>query len=221
MASTALLLFFLSSLLIMKKSEGRHVLEGIELPLNKTLTYVDNSSSPDAPHHVLLRLNGAGVRSIYMLGWAFKVYVAGFYTSIPLDSAESVFAALDECDTHSNMQLDFIFLRSIDQGRVTDAWKQQLAHSVDYTYPGYEQDRDFFIACFGQIKNGGTETVQLLANGTTVLIDQAVHQGVIDGRDFQKAFLSMWFGAKAVAADLKAGLLGKVAHFHLQPAHNS
>ena len=147
--------------------------------------------------------------------------MAGFYTNIPLHSAESVFAALDDRDIHSNMQLDFTFLRSVDQGRVTDAWKQQLAHSVDYTYPGYEQDRDFFIACFGPIKNGGMETVQLLANGTTVLIDQTVQKGVIDGRDFQKAFLSMWFGPKAVGEDLKTGLLGKVGHFHLQPTHSS
>jgi hypothetical protein len=216
--SVLLVLLFGSSLLMMDKSEARHVLEGIHLPLEKTLTpSVVTSSSADDPHHVL-RFNGAGVRSINMFGWEFKVYVAGFYTGIPLESTESVFAALDN-DTH--MQLDFTFLRYVNQGRVTDAWNQQLAHSVDYSYPGYENDRDFFIGSFGPIENGGTETVQLLADGTTVLIDQGVQKGVIDGRDFQKAFLSMWFGDNAVAPDLKAGLLGKVGHFGLQPAQSS
>jgi Chalcone isomerase-like len=208
------LLFLLSSLMT-ESSEARHVLEGIHLPFEKTLS--SSSAVVNTPHQ--LRFNGAGVRSIHMFGWEFKVYVAGFYTSTPLDSAESVFEALDD---GNHMLFDFTFLRSVNQGRVTDAWKQQLEHSVEYTYPAYQNDRDFFIERFGPIEHGGTETIQLLADGRTIIIDQGVQKGVIEGRDFQKAFLSMWFGAKAVAPELKAGLLGKIGHFGLQPAvHNS
>jgi len=47
-----------------------------------------------------------------------------------------------------------------------------------------------------------------LVGEDTVVVDQEEHKGVIRGRDFQRAFLSMWFGEKAVQASLKAGLLG-------------
>jgi hypothetical protein len=58
---------------------------------------------------------------------------------------------------------------------------------------------------------GGTESVQLLPDGRTIVIDQGIMKGVIACHDFQKSFLSMWFGKKAVAPDLKDGLLGKIA----------
>lgn len=221
-------LLLLPLLLFIMENDGdaaRHVLlEGVHLPLEKTLTsalaVVDptptTGSFTTTTPPVRLRFNGAGVRSVNMLGWDFKVYVAGFYASVPLHTAESVFAALD--DNEALMQLDFTFLRAFDQGRVTAAWKQQLEHSVEHTYVGYEKERDFFLERFGPIENGGTETVQLLPHGRMVIIDQGVQKGVIEGIDFQKAFLSMWFGAKAVAADLKAGLLGKGGHFGLHPA---
>jgi Chalcone isomerase-like len=195
--------------------EPRHVLEGVALPPEKTLTSPDSNEASHSPHR--LHFNGAGVRSIRMFGWDFKVYVAGFYTSLPLETPESVFKALESNNSLTPMQLDFTFLRSVNQGRVTDAWKQQTEHSVEFTYPGYDEDRAFFIDCFGPIENGGTETVQLLPNGKTVVIDQGVQKCVIDGLDFQRAFLSMWFGSKAVSMDLKAGLLGSVHRFGLQP----
>lgn len=239
----------LVALFAMESAEAKHVLEGIHLPPKKTLmTSLRGATGPyqhgvenanvtnqtdnggdaqchrrdhDHDHHHQLRFNGAGVRSIRMLGWDFKVYVAGFYTSAPLESAESVFAAVNDHSKPHPMQMDFTFLRSVNQGRVTDAWTQQTEHSVEFTYPEYEQDRSVFINCFGPIENGGTETVQLLPDGKTVIIDQGIERGVIHGKDFQRAFLSMWFGSKAVAGDLKAGLLGNVHHFGLQPINNN
>jgi hypothetical protein len=195
--------------------EPRHVLEGVALPPEKMLTSPDSTDAYHPPHR--LQFNGAGVRSIRMFGWDFKVYVAGFYTSVPLETPESVFKALESNNALTPMQLDFTFLRSVNQGRVTDAWTQQTEHSVEFKYPRYDKDRAIFIDCFGPIDNGGTETVQLLPNGKTVIIDQGVQKCVIDGLDFQRAFLSMWFGTKAVSTDLKAGLLGSIHHFGLQP----
>jgi hypothetical protein len=52
------------------------------------------------------------------------------------------------------------------------------------------------------------EQVQLIGTNT-VVFDQGSLKGTIPGRDFQKSFLSLWFGSNPVAADLKASLLGK------------
>jgi hypothetical protein len=171
---------------------------------------------PDVRHvnGVQLKRNGHGVRSITFLGMDIKVYVAGFYSESPLLSDQEVMA----CPQDSPMQMDFTFLRRVGKGRVISAWMQQLEHSVSYSsYEGYENDRDNFIDMFASpIAYGGTQTVQIVGDNT-VLIDQGVHKGIIAGRGFQKAFLSMWFGERAVAEDLKAGLLSGAAHEHEQP----
>jgi hypothetical protein len=163
---------------------------------------------PDNIHvnGVALQRNGEGIRSINFFGMHIDVYVAGFYSETLLMSEEDVMECRD-----SPMQMDFTFLRSVGQGRVTSAWKQQLEESVSYKYDGYEQDRDRFIDMFGPIIKGGTQTVQL-AGGETVIVDQGEHRGSIKGEHFQQSFLSMWFGERAVAEDLKAGLLSGSTH---------
>ena len=43
----------------------------------------------------------------------------------------------------------------------------------------------------------------------TLVYDSGVLKGKIAGRDFQKAFLSLWFGSTPVDTNLKNALLGK------------
>lgn len=173
-------------------------IEGVDLP---------SSVSHLVDGHVLYR-NGHGVRSVSFYGLGVKVYVAGLYSKTPLRSEDDVW----NCDTP--LQFDFTFLRSVGQGRVTQAWQTQLEHSVTHNmYDGYEHDRDLFIGMFGPIAYKGTETVQLIGDDTWIL-DQGEVKGSIAGKDFQTAFLSMWFGERAVAVDLKDGLLG-TSHGHV------
>ena len=148
-----------------------------------------------------LRLNGAGLRTFTLLMIPIKIYVAAFYTPGPLRTAEAVM------NSGGPMQFDFTFLRAVGQADVTKAWSSQFAQSASYTYPGYASDRDAFIAMFGPLSGGGVEQVQLVGTNT-IVIDQGVTKGTIPGRDFQKAFLSLWFGSKAVSPDLKTALLG-------------
>jgi len=158
---------------------------------------------------VPLKKNGHGIRSINVFGWDIDVYVADFYSASPLLSEEDV---LKSHGSSLPMQMDFTFLRTVDQGRVISAWSQQLEHSVSYRYDGYESDRDVFIKMFSnEIQNGGIQSVQLVGD-KTIMVDQGVHKGNIVGRDFQRAFLSMWFGERAVAEDLKANLLKGTGH---------
>jgi hypothetical protein len=49
--------------------------------------------------------------------------------------------------------------------------------------------------------------VQFVGSQTQVY-DNGQLKGTILGRDFQKAFLSLWFGSNPVQQDLKAALLG-------------
>ena len=165
-------------------------LEGVELP-----------ASQDLDGKTLYR-NGHGLRSFTFYGLSMKMYVATFYSEIPLRRAEDVLEC-SECP----MLFHFTFLRSVGQGRVKLAWQKQLDWSVSYTYNGYDQDRDLFINMFGPMEAHGAVTVQFIGDETFVL-DQGKLKGVIKGKNFQRAFLSMWFGERAVADDLKLALLG-------------
>jgi hypothetical protein len=168
---------------------GAFVLEGVSLPETKI---VDG---------VTLFRNGEGVRMFSFLGMNVRIYVAGFWTTEQLQSVEEVMACPNQ------KQFDFVFLRSVGQGRVKAAWEHQLDVSVSYEYDGYEQDREAFINMFGPLDKGGTESVLMIGNETRC-IDQGVVKGIIYGKHFQRAFLSMWFGELAVQTELKFGLLG-------------
>jgi len=150
---------------------------------------------------LVLHRNGYGIRQISVYGMKINIYVAGFYSEAPLRTEEEVLS----CETP--LQFDFTFSRGVGKKQVRYAWQLQLKQSVSYQYEGYEQDRDNFINMFGGLKSGGTESIQLIGEDT-LIIDQGELKGRISGKDFQRAFLSMWFGAKPVQLDLKEGLLG-------------
>lgn len=149
-----------------------------------------------------LSLNGAGLRTFSLLGIPIRIYVASFFAPTPLRDRKAVE------DSSGPLLFDFTFLRAVGQSDVTRAWTSQFAQSVSYSYPGYPADRDAFIALFGPLDSGGVEQIQFVGTNTVVL-DQGVRKGVIPGRDFQKSFLSLWFGSNPVSPDLKAALLGK------------
>jgi hypothetical protein len=148
-----------------------------------------------------LSLNGAGLRTVSIAFIPIKAYVAAFYSPSPLRSPRAVLAS------PGPLQFTFTFLKSVNQGQVTDAWQSQIRASMTNTYPGIEKDKAAFIGMFGPIRQGGSEMVQLIGTDTRVF-DGGQLKGTIAGTDFQKAFLSMWFGSTPVQPDLKAALLG-------------
>jgi hypothetical protein len=166
------------------------VIEGVNLPPQKTVA------------GQTLTLNGAGLRTVKLVVLPIKAYVASFYTPQPLRTPEAVMAS------SGPMQFNFQFLQGASQGQVTDAWTAQFKASVTFTYPGFEKDRDAFIGFFGPIKSGGVETVELVGENT-LAYDDGKLKGTIVGRNFQKAFLSLWFGTSPVQDSLKDGLLGR------------
>lgn len=164
-------------------------LEGVNIPAQ---TVVAGKTLP---------LNGAGVRVVTLAFIPIKAYVASFYAPAPLRSEKAVLAS------PGPLQFNFTFLQGVGQGQVTEAWNAQFKASATYTYPGLAADQAKFVAMFGPLKKGGVETVEVIGN-TTKIIDGGTLKGTIPGRDFQKAFLSLWFGPNPVMPSLKSALLG-------------
>lgn len=149
-----------------------------------------------------LKLNGAGLRAFRILMIPLKIYVVAFYAPAPLHTSSMVL------DSPGPLQFDFTFLRDVGGDDVSRAWTFQFAESISYTYPAYERERDVFIAMFGHLRSSGVERVRMIGTDTLVY-DSGVLKGKIAGRDFQKAFLSLWFGSTPVDTNLKNALLGK------------
>uniref|UniRef100_A0A7S1V1S8 Chalcone isomerase domain-containing protein n=1 Tax=Grammatophora oceanica TaxID=210454 RepID=A0A7S1V1S8_9STRA len=147
----------------------------------------------------VLRLNGAGLRAIRFLGIDFHVYVGAMYSATPITTYEQALEA-------EVLHMEFTFLRGVGAGKVAEAWREQTKHSITYHYDGYEEDIEKFIGMFGALKNRGVEMMQIVGD-ETLIWDQGEFKGKIVGKDFQKAFLSMWFGEQPVSEDLRAGLL--------------
>ncbi|MGI9242353.1 MAG: chalcone isomerase family protein [Verrucomicrobiales bacterium] len=148
-----------------------------------------------------LALNGSGVRSVKFGPLPIKAYVATFYTAAPLRSEKAVLASTGP------FQFDFKFLKEVSQKQVTKAWKAQLEASNSHDYEGLESDKAKFVSFFGPLSKGGTETI-VIDGDETRAYDNGKLKGSIKGRDFQRAFLSLWFGDKPVAPSLKKDLLG-------------
>lgn len=150
----------------------------------------------------LLSLNGAGVRSINLAFIPVKVYVAAFYSPTRLSSASEVMNATGP------LEMDFTFLRAANQGQVDDGWNQQFAFSVTDPYEGFESDRKAFVALFEPIGKLETQRVVLLGHETRVYQGGDL-RGSVKGREFQRAFLSLFFGPKPAAEALKNELLAQ------------
>jgi len=148
-----------------------------------------------------LQLNGAGVRTVTFVFVPIKAYVASFYSPSPLRSSEAVQAS------PGPLQFNFTFLQGASQGQVTDAWNAQFKASVTVTYPTLGQDQAEFVAFFGALNKGTVHTVQFVGDETRIL-ENGLMKGSIPGREFQRAFLSMWFGSVPVMSSLKTDLLG-------------
>ncbi len=178
------------------------VIFGLLAPLAQALEIEGVSVPPTASvSGQTLSLNGAGLRTVVLLVVPVKAYVASFYAPAPLRTPAAVMAS------PGPLQLNFTFLQGVGQSQVTQAWQAQFASSVTFTYPGFEKDRDAFIQFFGPLKKGGVETVEIDGTSTRAY-DAGTLKGTIQGRNFQKAFLSLWFGTNPVQPSLKTALLG-------------
>ena len=164
-------------------------IEGVAIPDSVTI----NGQS--------LRLNGAGLREISLLGVPIKLYVASLYTPARVQTLDEVLAS------PRPIEINFTFLKGVSQRIVESSWKNQFAHNATYTYSGFNKDQETFISLLGNLDEKGKDTVLFLP-GETRVFDQGNFMGTIHGTKFQRAFLSLLFGEKPISQKLKVQLLG-------------
>ena len=102
---------------------------------------------------------------------------------------------------------DFRFLQGVSQKQVTKAWRAQFIESCTHVYDGYEKDLEKFVSLFGSLDKGGVKRVVIEDNELRAYVGEEF-KGSVEGRGFQKSFLSLWFGSKPVMPSLEKALLG-------------
>ncbi|CAJ1949466.1 unnamed protein product [Cylindrotheca closterium] len=191
-----------STIASMNYAEDTLEIEGIQVPVGCEVngTHLDR--------------HGSALRCFaFFRGISIRVYVATLYSPRQLSNGLEILESLESHDA-SPLQMDFTFLRGFTAGQCKKAWEKQLDESVSYRYEGFEQDKADFLDMIATqpMKANGTVTVQILEDDDTItmmIFDQGTWTGEIVGKDFQRAFLSMWFGDKPVTDELKSGLLGQ------------
>lgn len=146
-----------------------------------------------------LVLNGFGVRTATILN--VRVYVAAVYLPQKTSDPDNIMAS------EGPIRLDLTYLRAFGQESVSKAWRYQFKESADHAYPGLDEDVEKVVSFFGPLAKGGVERIEIEGDETR-FYDQGTLRGSIRGRDFRKAFLSLWFGPKPPTKDLQKGLLG-------------
>lgn len=181
MGRLALLIFTLLSF-----SSQAALFEGVDLP--ETL----KCGGEELP------LQGKGLRTATIFG--IRVYVIAYYSKDRVEKDKYAEAKTPLC-------FDVTYLRDVDNEDVDKAWKFQFEDSSEHKYPALAQDITILQDSFGEIKGKRNHRFFLL-QGKTELFENGEKKGIIEGSDFQKSFLSMWFGKNPPTKDVQNGLLG-------------
>ena len=138
-----------------------------------------------------LPLQGAGLRTATWI--KIKVYVLAYYA-----------AAKKAPGTPSCFNITY--LRDFDNEDVDKAWSFQFKESSQYPYSKMDEDVKELKKYFGEIKGERTENFELTAEGTKVF-ENKILRGEIKSPEFQKNFLSLWFGSKPPTKEFQEELL--------------
>lgn len=147
-----------------------------------------------------LQLNGAGVRRRFIT----EVYVAALYLPSRTQSVETVL----QQDGPVVMRLHILH-SEVPEERLVKSWAEGFEDNLS----GKERSAlaarvHRFNGLFRTVRAGETITLEYQpGSGTTVHINDDV-RGVIEGKDFARAWLKIWLGRDPADDDLKRALLG-------------
>lgn len=146
-----------------------------------------------------LVLNGMGLRTKYFA----KVYVAGLYLEAKQNDPAKILAA----DTARRLEMQF--LRSVDKGKIADAWGECLEGNSPGAAVDVQQAFQQLEGWTADMETGHKMTFTYQpGKGTEVAVQGAV-KGNVAGKPFADAIFACWLGPAPPNPELKTGLLGQ------------
>lgn len=149
-----------------------------------------------------LQLNGAGIRSKFI----FDIYIAELY----LEKTAKETAEILADPGHKRVVMHFLY-KSVGQDKLVDGWNEGFSANLSAEDKAKLQPRiDTFNSMFTEEMKSGDVVIfdYLPEQGTRVSIKDSV-KGIIPGKDFNDALLSIWLGDEPVGSSLKKAMLGQ------------
>ena len=151
-------------------------------------------------HGTLLTLNGLGLRKASV--FKVSVYVVALY----LTELSSDPHLILQSDTPSELVLQFI--RGVSANELRKSWEEGFARNFPGHPPALEEGLAQLNSWVTDVGSGQRMTfIRIPGRGMQVDVNGTV-KGMIEGDEFSKAFLSIWFGEFPQTPELKSGLLG-------------
>ncbi len=138
-----------------------------------------------------LTLQSAGLRTATIFN--IRVYVVAIYGS-------------SKGTTERPQCFEITYLRDVDNQDADKAWAFQFKESSEHLYPELQDHIKMLQDSFGDIQ-GERKHLFALLSGETQLSENGILKGKILGDDFQKNFLTIWFGKKPPTKEVQTQLL--------------
>ncbi|CAM3743522.1 chalcone isomerase family protein [Parendozoicomonas haliclonae] len=157
---------------------------------------------PATDERPAMQLNGASLRVMYLL---VDAYIGQLYMENPSTDPEQIYQ-----DEGYKRMVFHIMARSVSGRRITSVMNEALELNISPAeLKGYEGKLEQLTEMFsGRLKRGEQGMAEYVPGlGTRVIINGEV-RGVIPGKDFFNALLTVWIGKNPVSRDFKNGILG-------------
>lgn len=149
-----------------------------------------------------LILNGASLRELYLL---IKTYVGALYLENPSSSPEAIINS----ESHKSMVFH-VMMKRVGARRIATALQEALVVNLtESEHKGLTKELEQMLSYFDGKMHAGEEAVfdYIPGQGTRITINNEV-KGVIPGKDYFKAMLSIWIGENPVGRSFKEDVLG-------------
>lgn len=149
-----------------------------------------------------LRLNGAGMRTVYIV----KAYVAALYVARPASQPQELYAQ------SGPRRLSITMLADLSSDWITERFVAAMRanhREEEFARLGPRIDRLVdTILTLGQTRKGERIDIDAIGGATRVSVDGHALGPSVPGEDLFDALLRIFIGDKPLDADLKRGLLG-------------
>lgn len=134
-----------------------------------------------------------------------KVYSVASYIEDPskLKGAD-LFANI--IDSNAAKELLIIWVRSVDQKRVQDGYRESLSKVIPAGT--LKEETEKYIGFFSNVNHKDEHVIRWLPDGTVVVLINGQEKGSIKNEAFAKDLLSVWFGPNSVVN--KSDLITKI-----------
>ena len=184
------------------------------LLLVSTSFFVSNSSAyevadinlsevvPATAERPELHLNGASLRELYLL---IETYVGALYLEHPSTDAQAILNS----ESHKRMVFH-VMMKKVGARRIANALQEALVMNVTKEeHKELSEEIQQMLSYFNGKMHRGEESFfdYIPGKGTQVTVNDEV-KGVIPGKKFFRALLSIWIGENPVGRSFKDGILG-------------